>query len=686
MSMEISINERVNSAMYSDVISSYVDINEVTARRNIVPGSYKEAVTQCTDQTLATLNSAGGQTLYTRLKLTPEIRNATLAQMAQIYFQYVIPKNSLGVILKQYSDTAQESISENIGATGAAAPTEHLQFKIFYDTGFSIASMVQLCISADAKVSTENFNYQQTLLTLNSIPDISTEGSTTETTLKGLVEDPLYAGVGSGLIDVKLDASSYCTVINKDIGIEGMLDLNKSNPLFHNFPIITRNMGEMYLRLYMENFLRSLNIVYLNKHAFAGTTASGTISGTVKTGDTINLTAAGGGDSKYTVVAPAAGTATGTNVLNLQGVTVTTTGSIYHDLPYARLPIDKADLIYLDGIMYKVRLINVSQYGGNTIPASAVAFNSFTIPIWSLPNISWKRFEIRRFEFDIEDYEDIKASQGKAGVYKCPIHMWRSKNFDQTNAASSSANALQTTLNAPNIDRMFITQPFSRDYPGFLPTLMTTDINPQIANTPVLPRTEDSLNSRTCERIYSVYTDTDKYSPSRDLMDSTNVPVMNKQLWIKSSGTYGGAGSFEKIQRGIDNPLQGANVLLPNKFGYALGLNMDGCYRRGYNSVLNGMYSPTLPLNLQQSVQTSADIYYSPGTAGSPGTGEYDTNNQGDKISNSWKDFTAAVSYGPFTESGAVASVHCLCDYILSFHFDPYGNMTNITMSEHNGN
>lgn len=679
MSMELSINERVNSAIYSDVISSYADINEVTAHRNIVPGSYKEAVTQCTDQTLATLNSAGGQTLYTRLKLTPEIRNATLAQMAQIYFQYVIPANSLGVILKKYSSATVESMADDIEQTGATAPTEHLQFKIFYDTGFSIASMVQLCISADAKVSTENFNYQQTLLTLNSIPDISTDGSTTETTLKGLVEDPLYAGVGSGLIDVAIGTSSWCTVINKDIGIEGMLDLNKSNPLFHNFPIITRNMGEMYLRLYMENFLRSLNIVYLNKHAFAGT-AGATVSGTLTTGDKIKLKAASATDlSTATVLTVESGTSP-ENVLHLTGATVSTTGSIYHDLPYARLPIDKADLIYLDGQMYKVRLINVSQYGGNTIPSSAVAFNSFTIPIWSLPNISWKRFEIRRFEFDIEDYEDIKASQGKAGVYKCPIHMWRSKNFDQTNAASSSANALQTTLNAPNIDRMFITQPFSRDYPTFLPTLMTTDINPQIANTPVLPRTEDCLNARTCERIYSVYTETDKYSPSRDLMDSTSVPVMNKQLWIKSANTYGGAMSFERIQRGIDNPLQGANVLLPNKFGYALELNMDGCYRRGFNSVLNGMYSPTLPLNLQQSVQTSADIYYD------ETGGTYDTLGQGQTISNSWKDFTAVVSYGPFTKSGAVASVHCLCDYILSFHFDPYGNMTNITMSEHNGN
>ena len=69
--LETSINERVNSQLYSDVISSYVDINAITAQRNIVPGSYKESVTQCTDQTLATLNSAGGQTLFTRLKLNP---------------------------------------------------------------------------------------------------------------------------------------------------------------------------------------------------------------------------------------------------------------------------------------------------------------------------------------------------------------------------------------------------------------------------------------------------------------------------------------------------------------------------------------------------------------------------------------------------------------------------------------
>ena len=43
--LETSINERVNSQLYSDVISSYVDINAITAQRNIVPGSYKESVT-----------------------------------------------------------------------------------------------------------------------------------------------------------------------------------------------------------------------------------------------------------------------------------------------------------------------------------------------------------------------------------------------------------------------------------------------------------------------------------------------------------------------------------------------------------------------------------------------------------------------------------------------------------------
>lgn len=632
--LETSINERVNSQLYSDVISSYVDINAITAQRNIVPGSYKESVTQCTDQTLATLNSAGGQTLFTRLKLTPQIRNATLAQLAQIYFQYVIPGGSLGVIVRKYTaNTTTESIatdvSDSLDVVGA-----DLHFKLFYDSGFSIASMVQLCLTADAKVSTENFNYQQTLLTLNSLPDFVTENSSSECTLKGLVENPTYRGVGSGLITVKLagNASTFGMAITQPIGIEGVIDLNKGNPLFHNFPIITRNMGELYIRLYMENFLRELKVVYLDKHrAHKFTLTAGTPS-------------------------------------DLQP---------QECLPYQRLPIDKPDFVYLKGELYKVKLVNIKTNSWDT--THAISFQQ-TNPIFTLPNIEWKRFEIRKIEFDVEEFDDIKASQAKAGMYKFPVHIFRSKNFDQTNAASSSANALQTTLNAPNIDRLFITQPLSRDYYTFLPTPATTDINPQLHNNPVLPRTEDALNSRTVERLGSVFIDTDKYSVSSDLLNSLNIPTYNKQLWIKSANTYGGPSAFEYVQRGIHVPTE--RVMIPNKFAYGLELNAGGCFRRGFNSVIDGNYSPTVPINLQQSLQTSANLYYDNGVAHNTDT--FDTAGEQDAIVNTSKGFGAAVSYGDLTASGAVASVHCLCDYVFWISFDQFGNMTDFGVSEYN--
>lgn len=639
-SLETSINERVNSQLYSDVISSYVDINAITSQRNIVPGSYKESVTQCTDQTLATLNSAGGQTLFTRLKLTPQIRNATLAQLAQIYFQYVIPPNSLGVIVKKYAtnSTTETTADQSDNLRNHVLPAD-LHFKLFYDSGFSIASMVQLCLTADAKVSTENFNYQQTLLTLNSLPDFVTENSSSETTLKGLVSNPTYRGVGSGLITVSLDADDdynhYGIPIAQTIGIEGVIDLNKGNPLFHNFPIITRNMGELYIRLYMENFLRELKVVYLDKHRAHKFTLS---EGTPNT------------------------------VSDLQP---------QEYLPYQRLPIDKPDFVYLNGDLYKVKLLNIKT--NNFQPGSPVLFQQ-TNPIFTLPNIEWKRFEIRKIEFDVEEFDDIKASQAKAGTYKFPVHIFRSKNFDQTNAASSSANALQTTLNAPNIDRLFITQPISRDYYTFLPTPATTDINPQLHNNPVLPRTEDALNSRTVERLGSVFVDTDKYSISSDLLNSLNIPTYNKQLWIKSANTYGGQSAFEYVQRGIHVPHE--QVMIPNKFAYGLELNAGGCFRRGFNSVIDGNYSPTVPINLQQSLQTSANLYFDNGTAHNGVT--FDTAGQQESIVNTNKGFGSVVSYGDLTASGAVASVHCLCDYVFWFSFDPYGNMIDFGVSEFN--
>ena len=683
--MEVSINERINSNLYSDVINSYVDINAITSTKNIVPGSYKESVVQCLDQTLATLNSAGGQTLFTRFKLTPQVRNATLAQLAQIFFQYVIPANSLGIILNaDYNEdvdlngegtlvprlensnnptnSTPEAYQEDVATEiTAGSINEHLKFKLFYDTGFSIASMVQLCLSADAKVSTENFNYQQALLTLNSLPDFATDNSSSESTLKALVHNEHYRGVGSGLLDfnfkayhkdtnptgLTFDNTTFLAPIQIPIGIEGVIDLNKGNPLFHNFPIITRNMGELYIRLYMENFLRELKIVYLNKSRTVLNLDNQKLTATKKWGEEEEDTEA---------------------ILDGDGKNIFTSNALEW-LPYQRLPVDKSDFIFLDGKRYKVKIVNIRT---NAIDSLSPCSFTQTNPIYTLDNISWKRFEIRKIEFDIEDYEDIKASQAKAATYKFPVHLFRSKNFDQTNAASSSSNALQTTLNAPNIDRIFITQPLSRDYYTFLPTLATTDINPQLHNNPILPRTEDALNSRTCERIYGVFIDTDKHTPPQDLISSTDIPTQHKQLWIKGPNTYGGEGAYCDLQRGIAT--SHLPYILPNKFSYALELNEGGCFRRGFNSVIDGNYSPTVPVNLQQSVQTSADLYFSYVSAHA--SEEETLGNNG-----LWNSF---VAYGDIRESGAVASIHCLCDYIFWINFDAYGNMVDFGVSEFN--
>lgn len=652
--LEISINERVNSQLYSDVTNSYVDINSVLSRRNIVNGSYAESVVQCEDLTLTNLNSACGQNIFTRFKLTPSNRNATLAQLAQIYFQYQIPANTLGFIFCEYATEGDpEKATDTAVPITAADITEHLKCKLFYDTGFSIASEVQLCLSADAKVSTENFNYQQSLLTLNSLPDFTTENSTTESTLKALVENENFHGVGSGLLDFTFASQSDDNTMNlttnsttkvapikSAISIEGNIDLNKGNPLFHNFPVITKNMGELYIRLRMENFLRELKIVYLNKSRVQ--LANGSItSSNASYAQTLKLTAG--------------------------------TAQTLDYLPYQRLPADKADFIYLNGRLFKVRLVVVKA---NKDVGATAHFNNFTYGIPNLTNIQWTRFEMRKTEFDIEDYQDIVASQGKAGVYKFPIHMWRSKNFDQTNAASSSANYLQTIISAPNIDRIFYCEPLVNWCYTFLPTLPATDINPYLYNKQVLPRSEDALNSRAQERIFSVFTDTDKYSPSSDLYNSTNIPTYNKTLYIKNGKIYGGSGAICKVQR--NNKVSNKSpIFLPNKFAYAIELNEGGCFRRGFNSVIDRMYSATVPCSIQQSLNTSENIYYDTNFA------TFGPNMDETKTLANFADWNGFATYFNMPASGAVSSVHCLCDYIFKMNFDQYGNLTDFGISEY---
>ena len=71
---------------------------------------------------------------------------------------------------------------------------------------------------------------------MNSLPDYVTQNSTSESTLKAVIENENLPGVGSGVIDVAPPDSAYGVVINKKICIEGLIDLDRGNPLFHNFP------------------------------------------------------------------------------------------------------------------------------------------------------------------------------------------------------------------------------------------------------------------------------------------------------------------------------------------------------------------------------------------------------------------------------------------------------------------
>ena len=91
--------------------------------------------------------------------------------------------------------------------------------------------------------------------------------------------------------------------------------------------------------------------------------------------------------------------------------------------------------------------------------------------------------------------------------------------------------------------------------------------------------------------------------------------------------------------------------------------------------VIDGNYSPTVPVNLQQSVQTSDNIYW--------GDNYINNVNEATVLNNNglWNSF---VAYGDIRDSGAVASIHCLCDYIFHVNFDAYGNMVDFGVSEYN--
>ncbi|KAA6402113.1 MAG: hypothetical protein EZS28_002360 [Streblomastix strix] len=149
-------------------------------------------------------------------------------------------------------------------------------------TNFNGKETATTALAADIKQATQKCNVSETLkfwldfstaqqvvTCSNSLSDFTVNNSVTVVPLESIVQGKRHCGV---FIDVPLadvaDASvttAYFYRYPHDITFTGVMDLNYLNPIFNEFPVLTRNYASLYLQLWMTDFLQDLKVLQLKK-------------------------------------------------------------------------------------------------------------------------------------------------------------------------------------------------------------------------------------------------------------------------------------------------------------------------------------------------------------------------------------------------------------------------------------
>lgn len=635
-SKEANISDKLSSLIDTDIMSSYMDMENVMSAKNIVPGSFRYQQDECVDNVLSVLDSNRGG-IFTRVRLGP-IQDSTHPSLNQIEWSFQIPANSLGIQLMPAAAVTPDIFvgAANNGADGgllslmegtivahfagipkaANGGSEKLRIWLGYQNAALIANQVDICANGSSPgITSGNFNYQHSLISSMSLSDSITKNSVTITSIEDLLSKS-SAAVGVILeiplntISVAADAEAndalYTYLIPEPITISGIIDLNQLDPILNNFPILTPGFNNMYLRFQMNNFLQNLEKACLN------------------------------------LTNPVTGTT----------------------LPFQMNPPEKPSVIclpYYESAQnkgwrnYNCRIINaINLNATRSIP---------NVPVQALPNVQFRTFRTRQVTFKLQDQATVEQMLRSRGIFLQPSKMFKSMKFNQTNKNVNNGQ-LQVQMSMANIDKMFVTLQNRSEYPVYLPTPTITQINPMWRNAPVYPSPDESLNATTAYKIFNAFVDVDQVSPPTILFDSIMFKNTDKNN-NTPAGVYGSKNLFKDANGMFVTGAQ-TNVLFPNKFVYGFDLS-GGNYLRGYNAA-GFDYNPTsqfqfnfvdIQANGAANITTDSTV---------PEVKDQDT----------FANFINTTQWGTISDTNGTSNVHALCDVILKFTFSPDGTCQSI--------
>ncbi|KAA6389465.1 MAG: hypothetical protein EZS28_015006 [Streblomastix strix] len=413
----------------------------------------------------------------------------------------------------------------------------YLLYTIFW-LGFSTAcgpfQQVAICKQNTKLWETSIYAREQAIICSNSLSDLTVNNSVTVSPLESITQGKRHCGVFIDIPCSKINTSpnDYYYKIPDPITFSGVLDLNQLNPIFNEFPVLTRNYASLYLQLWMTDFLQDLKIVWLNK----------------------------------------------------------THPILDQHLAYTMIPPEKPDSIILltnDGDIeykvYSVRMINCKDLeAGATDPKNSIQ---------QIDTAYFEYLSIHNLCFTMENEQAIIDMIRAQKVKHFPTQVLKSQSSNYTmNNFEPSSGQIQSIMSFANIKAMFMTFAMPQ-YPTWFFPMLLHNIDLIIDQRHAVPFPYEAHTQATNGSMFQCFVDQDVISPSSDLYHSLtfeNININDKRYWYgKNDGAVNDIDNvFYKTT--LFNGSKSVKTYYPNKYMLAWKLATDDSFMRGYNSTRIG--------------------------------------------------------------------------------------------------
>ncbi|KAA6390346.1 MAG: hypothetical protein EZS28_014129 [Streblomastix strix] len=412
--------------------------------------------------------------------------------------------------------------------------SEVIKFWLGFSTACGPFQQIAICRDNTKLQETSIYAREQAIICSNSLSDLTVNNSVTVSPLESIVQGKRHCGVFIDIPCANIDTKdeNFYYRIPDPITFSGVLDLNQLNPIFNEFPVLTRNYASLYLQLWMTDFLQDLKVVWLNK-------------------------------SRY----------------------------IYNQhLAYTMIPPEKPDIISLlddSGDIaynyYSVRLINCKDLDdGATDPKNNIQ---------QLDNAFFQYLSIHNLCFNMENEMaiiDMIIAQ-KEIHFPTQVLKSQSSNYPMARFEPSSGQ-IQSIMSFSNIKAMFMTFAMQQ-YPTLFFPMLFHNMDLIIDQRYAVPFAYEAHTQATNGSMFQCFVDQDLVSPSSDLYHSLtfeNININDKKYW------YGKNDGPVPLQDNIFYNItlftgsKSVKTYYPNKYMLAWKLATDDSFMRGYNSTRIG--------------------------------------------------------------------------------------------------